>query len=334
MLRSGFVSPRPRALPLTQRLVVWRTGPEPSAWSVSGSNTLSKPDALGVVRQVVAAHRYVLEIAPLPDNRLMERFPGVADEIINDLAGLNRSATAGSTMLESSVPAVEVYPGAPLRAVAIEVYFPSMLDAYARLGAFQRRHAEFGRLVLTEWPSRADHDHAAILFAQGQERALAVAFDHVAAVTYTYSEGFEGFRSWALPLLREALTDLEPRRIDKVRYRYENVIPLAPENDLVLEPLFKLVLPRAAGAMDSVRNLHLYWKQTWPEGGAVDVALDSCDEAVDLGTAQLHITAQCTGGVLDQIQERVAEAHRMARGTFEALITPEYREKLRKKDGK
>lgn len=236
-----------------------------------------------------------------------------------------------STPDNSNAPALEVYPGAPLRAVAVELHFPALLDTYARLGEFQRRHSEFDRLVFGDSSAHIDDDSAAILFGKEKERALAVSLDRVAAVTYTYSEGFTGFKSWALPLLLEALSDIRPAHVVRVRYRYENVIPVPSEGEVLLEPKFTIVLPRGQGAEKSVRNLHLYWKQQWPEGGAVDIALDGCADMVEPGTIQLNITAQCAGGPIADVEERVAEAHRMARSTFEELITPEYRDFLRRK---
>ena len=48
------------------------------------------------------------------------------------------------------MPEAIVYPGAPLRAVALEVHFHPLIDAMSRFGAFQRRHrGDFSRLYET-----------------------------------------------------------------------------------------------------------------------------------------------------------------------------------------
>ena len=138
-------------------------------------------------------------------------------------------------MTEGREPEAVVYPSAPLRAVAIEVTFPSLLDAISRFGAFQRRHtAEFDRLYETSGDEDVLPDgrefgrpRSTVLMGRGPEpeRAVSIARDQLAVITYTYAMGFNGFASWGMPMLLEGLRDLSVDRIATVSYRYENRIP-------------------------------------------------------------------------------------------------------------
>src|ERR1700727_3132493 len=92
-------------------------------------------------------------------------------------------------------PEEVVYPLAPLRAVAIEVWFAPILDAFARLGAFQRRHRqEFSRLhenTGDHTEMRLDgreYERPRTALLIGRDRAVLVARDHVAAIAYAYPE--------------------------------------------------------------------------------------------------------------------------------------------------
>src|SRR4051794_21008970 len=123
-----------------------------------------------------------------------------------------------------TVPEAIVYPGAPLRAVAVEVGFRSLLDATSRFGAFQRRHFhEYNRLVETPDDGRERvgrpegrefmRPGSATLLARDRERAVSVARDQLAVIAYSYRGGFTGFVKWALPTLREGLADLGVERV-------------------------------------------------------------------------------------------------------------------------
>lgn len=230
-------------------------------------------------------------------------------------------------------PGAEVYPRAPLGAVAIEVYFPPLLDAFERLGRFQRAHAsEYDHLVL---PDELDtptlrRRRAATLVHANRHRALAVGRDMVAAVTYAYPEGYPGFVAWALPLLREVLDNLDAKLVERVRYVYENEINLDHDNgDVELGSMLQLRVPRGHDSSTGLAHIHMFWTQNWPAGG-VDVRLNCCDKSMEAGTLDLGIAATCGGRfATDALEPHIAEAHRMARATFESLITPEYREHLR-----
>lgn len=234
-------------------------------------------------------------------------------------------------------PPEEVYPGAPLRAVAMEARFAPLLDAHARFGAFQRAHAiDFDRLLFAdsgdELGPDLDGTYDAILFSKSLARAVGIAPDGLAVVTYDYGSGFTGFMSWALPLLQEGLRALDVPRFTSVRFRYENAISTSAtnqQNGVDLAPMFRVLLPRGDGAHAAVRNVHLFWKQMWPTG-SVNVALDCCSDLTGPDNADLTITGQCDGSIAaSDVEAKIREAHRIARLTFEELITPEYREKLR-----
>lgn len=230
-------------------------------------------------------------------------------------------------------PRAEVYPRAPLGAVAIEVYFPPLLDAFERLGRFQRAHAgEFTQLVLPDnldTPTLRQRRTATLIHVK-RDRALAFGRDMVVAITYAYRDGFRGFRDWALPFLHEVLQLLDTPRVERVRYVYENEIELADDKGVVeFAPTLRLQLPRGEGASAGVRHVHMGWTQVWPLG-EVDVRLDCCDTSMEPGMLDLGIGASCGGPfAVAELEPRITEAHRMARLTFESLITNDYREHLR-----
>lgn len=235
-------------------------------------------------------------------------------------------------------PTAEVYPGAPLRAVAIEVYFPALLDAHARFGTFQREHAaEFDQLVFRridgDFDPEMDHPRVAVLLNQKMDRAIAIAADHLSVVTYTYAGGFAGFSSWGLPILRSAMKALEARALTRVCFQYENLISLGATNGVALEPAFRIHLPRPGEAAAELNDLRMHWKHPWPNGH-VDVSLDGYSDTTpspQAGQVSLTITGEHAGPFeVAGMDEAVAEAHRRARLTFEELITDEYRQALRK----
>ena len=240
-------------------------------------------------------------------------------------------------MSEGSVPEV-IYPGAPLRAVAVEVGFRPLLDAMSRFGAFQRRHLnDFNRLYETSGDDREreslpegrefSRPRSAVLMARDRARAVSVARNQLAVITYPYSSGFVGFMAWALPMLREGLDDLGVERITEVSYRYENRIKHDTENvDLGSILKVSLASPKEAGS--TTRHLHLYWHQKWPDG-TVEVDINACP-SVSSEEIHLNITSHCVArsGALQDIESIAGNAHRLARLTFEGLITSRFREHL------
>jgi uncharacterized protein (TIGR04255 family) len=238
---------------------------------------------------------------------------------------------------EEREPKAVIYPGAPLRAVGIEVGFPALLDALARFGAFQRRNgktftylfetsgADYERIRLPEG-REFEQPRSAVLISSDRSRAVSVSTDQLAAITYPYETGFGGFTEWALPTLREGLRDLEVECISRVGYRYENRIPL-PDEGLDLSSLFQISLSPPREARRTTAHVHMQWHQHW-DGGWVEVRLDACS---GLGPEiRLDITAHCLvpGEPADAISTVVAKAHRWARLTFEDLITPSFRDRL------
>ena len=235
-------------------------------------------------------------------------------------------------------PEVVVYPGAPLRAVAIEVGFSDLIDAVSRFGAFHRRHAaDFDRIYETsadgeEMPADGrefNRPRSTVLMGRGPtpERAVSIAKDQLAVITYPYDRGYSGFLSWALPTLREGLADLDVTLIKSVAYRYENRIR-HDTTKLDLSSLLRISLASPVEAGDSIRHVHLYWHQRWPEG-PVQVEVDACPN-VSEDFVHLNITAhrRTKTGALDELESLVRDAHRRARLTFESLVTAQLRERI------
>jgi uncharacterized protein (TIGR04255 family) len=238
-------------------------------------------------------------------------------------------------MTERVEPDDVVYPGAPLRAVAIEVRFGALLDAFSRLGVFQRRHAaDFDRVYETSEERRHmlpdgrefERPRTAVLMGRERDRAVSLANDQLAIITYPYTAGFAGFLSWAMPMAREGLADLGVEKITGVSFRYENRIR-HDTKDLDLPSLLNVSLAAPSEAQRA-QHVHLYWQQIWPDG-VVEVDLDACPH-VSEKEVHLNITAYANPRTqaVDEIEELAREARRMARLTFEELITPAFRTTL------
>lgn len=113
-----------------------------------------------------------------------------------------------------------------------------------------------------------------------------------------------------------------------VAYRHENRIQHDTRNQR-LGSLFNLSFASPKEAGPTTRNVHLNWRQKWPEG-SVAVDLDACSH-MSPDEVHLNITAHCSAGTgaLYELDSMVRTAHRLARLTFEELITPRFREQLR-----
>lgn len=239
-----------------------------------------------------------------------------------------------------SDPPVVVYPRAPLQAVAIEVYFHGVLDALTRFAAFQRRHdEEFDRLYVPRTGLESDEFdllRPVLLLGDDGTRGIAIASNQLSVITYPKDDpypGFEEFSRWAIPALAEGLDALEPKRMTRVGFRYENVIDSQMKGNLELERFFRIVLPRGLQARPGVRNdVHFGWRQEWPTG-YVSVTLSvEPREASDLILLSIAAerSAERRGPVArEDLSVAIREAHNMARSTFDELITPEFRESLK-----
>lgn len=219
-------------------------------------------------------------------------------------------------------PVAEVYPSAPLKAVAMEFYFAHLLDAQARFGNFQRRHAAvFPRVMMKD---DDDPQGAILLLEESKERGVAISPTMFSIVTYRYGDGFEGFRKWAAPILEEVLQLLDIPSLTSIAYRYENVINV--EGGTTAFDVVAFQLPKAGDQRPLGRDLFMSWKQPWAAG----------DVTIDLGAYNDHmhldISARCRGPLPPGAAlDAACEAHRAARHTFEALITPSFRDRLRRK---
>ena len=233
----------------------------------------------------------------------------------------------------------EVYPGAPLKAVAIEVEYAPLYDARARIAQFQRDHSDFeisappaqqslfgdGKLGSAAVPTSP-----LLLLNSASDRALSVSATRLAVVSYEYA-GFEKFTGWAMPLLRKALEAIDPPGLRGLKYKYENVIDLPSVDDrgVDLGSMFNIDLPPSPGGTHLLANVHLFWRTLWPSGTTL-VSLDCCNDSYFDGTVQLNIAGECGGTVdLARIDVCVQEARMMARATFEHLITDAFRNRIR-----
>jgi hypothetical protein len=232
-------------------------------------------------------------------------------------------------------PATVIYPGAPLRAVAVAVAFSPLLDVPSRFASFQRRHqAEFDRLYDTsgnDWDRAEPPDgrefqrpRATMLMGHDREKAISVSRDSLAIITYQYGGGHNEFLAWALPMLREGLRDLDVEVVRQLSYRYENRIRRDVAK-LDLGAMLQLSLAAPAEALPELGHAHLSWDQLWA-GGRVSVSIDGCPYGND-EELRLNITAYLDREArAEEIEPVALEAHRRAFLTFEGIVTPTFRD--------
>lgn len=237
-------------------------------------------------------------------------------------------------MPERREPEAILYPGAPLLAVAIEVSFPPLLDAFAKFGAFQRKHRDDFDENVIESPADAEAAEGeqrsrprTTLITRNRERAVSVSSNQLAAVTFEYRLGFSDFMPWAMTQLQDGLSILGVERIRSVSYRYENRIR-ADTSKVDLSNFFKLSLATPKEAA-TTQHTHLYWHQTWEEG-IVKMELDACPH-ISKTAIHLNITARCPlkAGTVHDVDRSAREAHRMARLAFEELIAEKFKTQLK-----
>jgi uncharacterized protein (TIGR04255 family) len=225
-------------------------------------------------------------------------------------------------------PKTEIYPRAPLRAVAIELNFKPLLDAVQRFGAFQRRHSQtFTRTRLADPEESRD---ANLLLDEAGSRGVGISPSSLSFVTYSYDSGFEGFTEWSEPLMMEALDLLELSSFSDVAYRYENVVEMKIDQRVMsVEDILRFQMPKHPSvAASPPSTLVVTWTQSWPRG---EVTVDvGCFGEPSVHT-HVDISARCKGPLTrDELVDAIREAHRMGRLTFEEMITSDFREQLRR----
>lgn len=114
--------------------------------------------------------------------------------------------------------------------MAVEVDFSPLLDAVSKFGVFQRRHLrDFGRLVVGRDDDRNDGEvrpGTAMLIARDRNRAVSAGRDQLAAITYSYADGFLGFVRWAR-------CGVPARKPDPARHQ-------EPASGLAVQPVVRL----------------------------------------------------------------------------------------------
>jgi len=229
-------------------------------------------------------------------------------------------------------PPAEVYPGAPLQAVAMEVYFRGLLDALPRLAAWQRAHAaSYEQLVVPVDEEAANPLRPVILISTQEKRGVAVAVNQLTTIAYDYAGGYQAFAAWGVPCLLEGLQLLEVHQATRMAFRYENVVSL-PSGQLEIEQFFRILLPRPEPVGGNTGSLALAWRYPWAKGEvAVDLAIAPHPDDSKARALLLTIVADRQRALaVGELEKGIDEVHRLARWTFERLITDEFRERLRK----
>jgi len=222
----------------------------------------------------------------------------------------------------------EVYPNSPLVEVVCEVRFPGEL-------AIECRRDEFYEKIRDRYPTilvpKVGDGLAPYRFEnESQTAEIMLAINRFSFHDKKYS----GHKEFIKEFVRLAKTLGEiyaVKKLNRLGWRYINVIPFSRENEIV--PLqrftsFGLKLPE--GMSDKFENLSIVFISKAP-GGTITTRIESIIRSDDQQEALLmdFDFAMTEKLSLSKIDSCINKAHKQTRELFENLITDDYRQYLR-----
>ena len=222
----------------------------------------------------------------------------------------------------------EVYPNSPLVEVVCEVRFPGEL-------AIECRRDEFYEKIRDRYPTilvpKVGDGLAPYRFEnEGRTAEIMLAINRFSFHEKKYS----GHKEFIKEFVRLAKTLGEiyaVKKLNRLGWRYINVIPFSRENEIV--PLqrftnFGLKLPE--GMSDKFENVSIVFISKAP-GGTITTRIESIIRSNDQQEALLmdFDFAMTEKLSFSRINSCVSRAHEQTRAIFENLITDDYRQYLR-----
>ena len=221
-----------------------------------------------------------------------------------------------------------LYPGQKLRSVSLETYFPGSFAFAHRFPELQKNFSnDFPNLFV---PNVIDGEPLALRAFQirnnDASRAIAFAINQCTYVAIGQSyPGYEPFKNEASKILDKAFESCDIENFTKITYRYQNVLRIhrsKSDDPLALDKVIAF-----GGAKwfygGGLINLDLRWSQAWKDKGSLSFEISE-----KAGELYFEIAATVDDVASDDREVAINEAHEKAIGTFEDMITPEYRDMI------
>jgi uncharacterized protein (TIGR04255 family) len=226
----------------------------------------------------------------------------------------------------------EVYPNSPLVEVVCEIRFPGELAIECRRNEFfDRIRNKYPKILIPQTGNRPLNSLTPYRFEnEGQNAGIMLAIDRFSFFDRNYS-GHKGFMKEFVRLAKILGEIYAVKKLNRLGWRYINVIPFSRENEIV--PLqrftnFGLKLPE--GMSDKFENLSIVFISRTP-GGTITTRIESIIRSDDQQEALLmdFDFAMTEKLSLSKIDSCINKAHKQTRELFENLITDDYRQYLR-----
>ncbi len=226
------------------------------------------------------------------------------------------------------------YPNQQLRSVSLETYFPGELGSFSRFGAVQEALRE--SLPNLFVPNLQPGEPVALRPFQlrdvEQTKSLALAVNQATYVSFRYP-GYDSFAAEAVPMVAGALAHLNPTKLNRVVYRYENELGIAREakGELGIERIFPGVISNVFVQGDMAgpaKALDTAVEHAWQADG-FEGARGFHARTENVGSSlvfKLTVFGAVEGCAVADLDRAAATAHRVGISLFEALISPAFRE--------
>lgn len=231
-------------------------------------------------------------------------------------------------MSEKRYKTSEVYPNSPLVEVVCEIRFPGELAIECRRDEFYEKIRDRYPTILV--PKVGDGLAPYHFENKGRTAEIMLAINRFSFHEKKYS-GHKKFIKEFVRLAKILGEIYAVKKLNRLGWRYINVIPFSRENEIV--PLqrftsFGLKLPE--GMSDKFENVSIVFISKAP-GGTITTRIESIIRSNDQQEALLmdFDFAMTEKLSFSRINSCVSRAHEQTRAIFENLITDDYRQYLR-----
>ena len=226
----------------------------------------------------------------------------------------------------------EIYPNSPLVEVVCEIRFSGELAIECRRNEFfDKIRKKYPKILIPQTVSSQTNSLTPYRFENESKNAgIMLALNRFAFYDKEYS-GHKKFISEFTRLAKILVETYPLRGLERVGWRYINIIPYSRENGIV--PLKRFVaagIKVPEGISDQFENLGIVFVSR-VSGGKITTRIDSIIRSNDQQEALLldFDFAMTEKLQTSKIGAYVRKAHKQTRSLFENLITDEYRQYLR-----
>ncbi len=224
----------------------------------------------------------------------------------------------------------EVYPNSPLAEVVCEIRFPPDLAIDNHIHEFQQQlKAEYPRLTVSKGAAPPQTwTHYRFEGAEGTVGVI-VAADKLARYEKSYT-GHKNFIRMFFEVFGVFKKIFPVRQLDRVGWRYINVIPYIRQDGLVPLENFLNIKVLYGDAPAKHLKLDVTLESKLGDGSLTTKLSTLQEQGSDREALLLDFDYALTQGLrLDRLRSYVQKAHSTTRHTFESMITDAYRDFLR-----